>query len=623
MTLDPATARCAHDLTALLANPEKTSVSVAPELVRASLAFERLRVLHAPLLRVLRSFPLESWQALPAATLAAAVNAQAALGVEDASLLQRWSEALDEERIAPLHAQALANLVWAAGTLRMRAERGLYHRLSAAVARADMQKLGFDQLGKVAWGLSRLVPEGAAAKDCAAEPWLQAIASALRRIRPGTGRGLTQLLQAFAATGYADGAQQLLRQLDGRAPGKDAYAMLLQEAAGPRRRAELLEEMAGGAGACAGLRAAALNSAILCRLKDGDSTGARRLLREMAASKLWNPVTYHLAAKVAASDGAPAEPGQPPHPGMLDPGEGAHKYVRAVYHALGLAKPGDAAALMAGLEDYSRKRGWLKFGAAYEKGAAIDAALRGLRRRAVAVEYGTFLGYSALRMALLLGPGSRIISFEVDPEVACLAMNMIAFADVDTEIDVWIGHCEQLSPRLVDVLGKRSVDVVYMDHNQITYHQDLAQLEALGVLADGALLAATQGLKPGAPLLLWRLAEAQRAGRCRLCLVSAPDCGCPLMEEYVVLATLAAPGDARPWEPREAPYDLALLAVECNLMRWRTSRGLVDEKRWNGFVQYVRRSLTKIAGLAATCDAWVDPQARDRARQLQYQRMDY
>jgi len=185
-----------------------------------------------------------------------------------------------------------------------------------------------------------------------------------------------------------------------------------------------------------------------------------------------------------------------------------------------------------------------------------------------------------------------------------------------------VGQCEDLAPTLVDKLGRRAVDVVYMDHNQITYHEDVAQLEALGILADNALLIATQGLKPGAPLLLWRLAEAQKAGRCELDVVSAPDCGCPRMEEWVVLARLRALEDTE-WEPPDPPSEVAFLAAECNLMRWRTAKGLVDEQRWNGFVQHVRRTMEQVANIRSTRDAWPDAVVRDEARGLEYKRLDY
>ena len=54
---------------------------------------------------------------------------------------------------------------------------------------------------------------------------------------------------------------------------------------------------------------------------------------------------------------------------------------------------------------------------------------------------------------------------------------------------------------------KSEVDVVYMDHNQMTYHKDLAQLQQSRLLSSEALFCATQILKPGAPLLLSMLSQ--------------------------------------------------------------------------------------------------------------------
>mmetsp|Transcript_68172 Transcript_68172/g.199468 ORF Transcript_68172/g.199468 Transcript_68172/m.199468 type:complete len:395 (-) Transcript_68172:16-1200(-) len=386
-----------------------------------------------------------------------------------------------------------------------------------------------------------------------------------------------------------------------------------------------------------GLRAAVLNAAVVRCLAGGLPERARAVLQSMAKDALWTPVTYRLAERLDASGaGGPRLEGRPAFPGLVDPGPGAHKYVRAVYHAFKRASPGDLESVLAGLEHFSQKRGWLKFGAADEKGGVIDDALRRLVRQGkqpVTVEFGTFLGYATLRMARSLGPGARIVSFELDPEVACLAMNVIEFAGVDADISVWVGGCQDLAPRLGRELGPGSVGFVYMDHNQITYHEDLAQLEALGMLADGAVLAATQGLKPGAPLLLWRLAEAQKAGRCKLEVVSSPDCGCPMMEDWVVLAEFHVPevdgagadvgGAATGWAPPDPPYELALLAAECNLMRWRTAKGLVNEQRWNGFVQYVRQGMARIAGITSDRDVWPDQAIRDKARSLPYKRLDY
>merc|ERR1711963_398929 len=97
---------------------------------------------------------------------------------------------------------------------------------------------------------------------------------------------------------------------------------------------------------------------------------------------------------------------------------------------------GDASAVMACLERYSRERGWLKFGAEGRKGSVIDEALDSLPANATVLEFGTFLGYSAMRIAKRLGHGCRIITVESDPEVACLAENLLVHAAVDNCVQV-------------------------------------------------------------------------------------------------------------------------------------------------------------------------------------------
>eukprot|EP00927_Polykrikos_kofoidii_P027937 TRINITY_DN24465_c0_g1_i1.p1 TRINITY_DN24465_c0_g1~~TRINITY_DN24465_c0_g1_i1.p1 ORF type:complete len:378 (-),score=45.58 TRINITY_DN24465_c0_g1_i1:104-1153(-) len=349
-------------------------------------------------------------------------------------------------------------------------------------------------------------------------------------------------------------------------------------------------------------------------------------MADMARQGLWNVVTYSLAERLV--DTNPPMEGKPPYPGLLDTGGKAHKYVRAAYHAMKRANRGDADALLAGLEDYSSRLGWLKFGCANEKGDVINDEVRRLLHDGLpchVLEFGTFLGYATLRMVRTLGTDrARVVTMESDPEVACLALNLLEHACVSSVVDVCFGDCEVLVPRLAQRLGSGWASFVYMDHNQMMYHADLSRLESAGLLCVGARLVATQCLKPGAPLLLWWLSEAERAGRCHLDIVSAPDCGCPAMEDWVVVADFVQ-GDSGGSEvvvPRAPATELALLAAECGLMRMRTAHGLVNESCWNSFVQHVRRSMETF-GIHSKRDVWPDPRVRVSSRRLQHERMDY
>lgn len=644
VTQDPATSKCANDLTRALqqigastggsrdagGEPPQLPMPAVLQMSRAVGAFSRMRILHTPLLATLSELHVDTWRELPASSFASVLTAFAWLQAADEPLLRRWAVALDEATISNFSAQDLASVVWASATFQMGAFHGLHGRLVAAFEALDARRVHIQQLSKLACGLAKMEPGSASEKTPAwGRQFLRALPS-----KKVAGGALADALWTCGRLGQETAARQLFdRAPAGQALGRDAYAVLLRDAEGDFE-GQLLQHLADAASS-PGLRAAVLNAAAIRRMASDEAAKARAILNQMAMEGIWTPVTYRLASRLEAlEDAAGGEvgsrlEGRPQAPGMLDPGRGSHKYVRAVYHALERSTPGDARSVLKGLEHFSRTKGWLKFGAADEKGGVIDEAVRRVAESSTAdgvtvVEFGTFLGYSAIRMALELGPGARIVTFEVDPEVACLAMNIIEFSGVDADIQVWVGHCEDLAPRLLERLGPRSVSLVYMDHNQMIYHEDTARLEQLGVLRDGALLVATQGLKPGAPLLFWRLAEAARADRCWLEIISAPDCGCPNMEEWVVLAELRAfdtTDDA--WEPRAPPKELLNLAAECNLMRWRTAQGLVDETRWNQFVQHVRRGLEKHASVECTREAWPDAAVLERARKLQYEPLDY
>lgn len=670
VTLDPLTAKSADELTQSLrdlgwrgsvslyprgprAEPQVLSPGTVVLLVKAVSAFSRMRLLHAPLVVTLGEMRIGTWRDIPPPQLAEAMVAYAHLlpsGLADIGLRRRWAVALDEgicKRFAP---QDLANVAWAAAVLQMGGLHRLGARLGLAADACDLGRLGAPQLGKLAWGLAKLSQHRASDKPSGGQDggivagnytiddhpsWARNALILGKTKHSAGGHGLGELLWFMSTLGKGG---QHARSFFERAPvkhlGKDAYSVLLRDTfRGSSFEILVLRHLADHC-ASQGLRAAVLNAAVIRSCDAGNAAEAQNLLEYMAAHKLWTPVTYRVAGRVATALGTDnlGIQGSPAFPGLVEPGPGAHKYVRALYHAFQRGQLGDSESALEGLEHFSRSKGWLKFGAADEKGAVVDDAVRRFRDRTQSgdslaiAEFGTFLGYSAVRMARAFGAGAKIVTLESDPEVACLAINFIEFSGVDADIDVWIGNCEDLAPRLREHLGARSVGLVYMDHNQMIYHEDLARLEALDVLADGALLVATQVLKPGAPLLLWRLRQAELAGRLSapLELVSSPDCGCPLMEEWVVVAELVAfHGPGAVWEPDEAPKELRLLAAECNLMRWRTVQGLVNEDRWNAFVQHVRRSVERLVGVRSTRDVWLDPKTLAKARRLEYRRLDF
>lgn len=85
---------------------------------------------------------------------------------------------------------------------------------------------------------------------------------------------------------------------------------------------------------------------------------------------------------------------------------------------------------------------------------------------------GTFVGYSAIRIARLLGRGGRIICVEIDPQKAEVARRNIQRAGFDKLIDVRVGDAKKIIPTLVG-----EFDLVFLDAVKTEYLSYLKLVE--------------------------------------------------------------------------------------------------------------------------------------------------
>lgn len=190
--------------------------------------------------------------------------------------------------------------------------------------------------------------------------------------------------------------------------------------------------------------------------------------------------------------------------------EGSHAYARefmTLHAVLGSGEQGNPTGCMAAVERFAESRSlWLKI-TAWEKATVVHEVAR-LSRPRLAIEIGAYVGYSAMNVARAVRPhGGRVVSLEVDPVHVTIVRNMLEFAGLSDTVDVWTGYCFDVIPHLLQTYGPRSVDMVFMDQKGTRFHSDLALMEELGLLADGAVVLADNVLKPGAPLYIWHLAH--------------------------------------------------------------------------------------------------------------------
>jgi len=187
------------------------------------------------------------------------------------------------------------------------------------------------------------------------------------------------------------------------------------------------------------------------------------------------------------------------HPGLK-------KVALLVDTVIAVVPPGFPALLLAEFEHFAGHRGqWLKV-AGLEKAEIIEAALqvRPSGAHEVAGEFGAFVGYTAVRLSMLLGPETPAhVSLEVNPVHVCVAHHMLDFAHLARAGEVRPGLVKDALSVVLEEVGQRSLSFLFMDHRGTIFHHDAAFLEKHLLQAAHSNLLADNTLNPGSPVLLW------------------------------------------------------------------------------------------------------------------------
>jgi len=282
---------------------------------------------------------------------------------------------------------------------------------------------------------------------------------------------------------------------------------------------------------------------------------------------------------------------------------------------------GDVHALLSAIQAFGRGPGrWLKL-AAGEKAAVLDMALsrRPLGPHEVLLEVGCFVGFTALRLAAALRLQQEeggavaprrplVVTLEKDSGSARLAGALIEHAGLAGYVEVWNGRAAELLPRVLEEYGAGSVATVFFDHSGSIYHDDLAAMLRLGLLAPQALVVADNVLKPGAPLFLWQVCKGASFDTE---LVSVREFAQAPIEDWMAVCTHrgrgsiegteAAVGDDEERRPPPPPRRLHELAWEADAWRRRSERSGVTVLEWAEFAAYMRRELGRFGIHATSC----------------------
>ena len=107
------------------------------------------------------------------------------------------------------------------------------------------------------------------------------------------------------------------------------------------------------------------------------------------------------------------------------------------------------------------------------KGAILDDIVR-KRKPLKALEVGTLVGYSAIRIARLLPEGGELTCVEVNPEMAAVARSNLSDAGLGGVVRILVGDAKKLLPGL-----KGPFDLVLIDAAKNEYFHYLKSCEHL------------------------------------------------------------------------------------------------------------------------------------------------
>ena len=191
----------------------------------------------------------------------------------------------------------------------------------------------------------------------------------------------------------------------------------------------------------------------------------------------------------------------------------------AVDYVLKNAKAGDVDDVLDTIDRFAYEKSML-INVGDEKGALLDAAVRRADPK-LALELGTYCGYSALRIARAV-PSAKVYSVELAEANAVNARQIWVHAGVAERVTCVVGTIGDGGRTLEALAGQHgftagSLDFLFLDHDKNAYLTDLQSILDRGWLHPGAIVVADNVKMPGAPKYreymrrqegtLWRTAE--------------------------------------------------------------------------------------------------------------------
>jgi len=129
-----------------------------------------------------------------------------------------------------------------------------------------------------------------------------------------------------------------------------------------------------------------------------------------------------------------------------------------------------------------------------DQGQFMASILRMIQARSV-LEIGTFTGYSALSMALVLPPDGQLVACDISEDFTSIARKYWSEAGVDDQITLHIAPASVTLSQLITDGKQNSFDVAFIDADKESY--DLYYEQSLTLIRPGGILMIDNVLRDG------------------------------------------------------------------------------------------------------------------------------
>ncbi|GLJ33510.1 hypothetical protein SUGI_0673970 [Cryptomeria japonica] len=157
-------------------------------------------------------------------------------------------------------------------------------------------------------------------------------------------------------------------------------------------------------------------------------------------------------------------------------------------HVVTTAAKGNPLSVLNVMDTYAKTSSWF-MNIGDDKGPILDKALDKYNPRVV-LELGTFCGYSAVMIASQLhNEGSKLLSFEMNPDNCNIARQIIEHAGLSSKVIVVEGKFNERldeAKNFLEEMNSRHFDFVFIDHWKDRYTPDYLLLKENAMLGNGS-----------------------------------------------------------------------------------------------------------------------------------------